>query len=286
MAEAGIHIIPAGLEYDRIIKPLFKDFTVKKAYLLVQDPKKEKEEYKKQTKVVNTFIEKIKKVPIDWEEIHVNLYDFNDIFKTSYDLIHREVEAKNKVYVNLSSAPKIMQVALTLASFLNNSKGSIELYYVEPEKYYEGALINATQKLLKSGVSEADVIREIKELAAEIHEHGLAAGEARIHRFPPFPLAKLTDTELEILKILREKDLVFQKKKVQADEDRYVNSIKEMKELLDRDLKTEVPRSNVKYYLDNLVDLNLIETERYKKELRIKLTIAGSLFADTRINVK
>ena len=50
-----------------------------------------------------------------------------------------------------------------------------------------------------------------------------------------------------------------------------------MKELLDYHTNTETPRSNVKYYLDNLQDLKLIETERYKKELKIKLTLVGAL---------
>jgi len=81
MEGSGVHIIPAGMEYDRIIKPLFKDFSVQKAYLLIQDPNKEKEEFKLQTKIVNSFVTKIKNVPIDWEEIYVNLYDFNDTFK-------------------------------------------------------------------------------------------------------------------------------------------------------------------------------------------------------------
>ncbi len=81
MEDSGVHIIPTGSEYDRIIMPLFKDFSVKKAYLLIQDPLKEKEEYRKQAKVVNCFIEKIKNVPIDWEEVYINLYDFNDFLK-------------------------------------------------------------------------------------------------------------------------------------------------------------------------------------------------------------
>ena len=35
MEDSGVHIIPTGMEYDRIIMPLFKDFSVKKAYLLI-----------------------------------------------------------------------------------------------------------------------------------------------------------------------------------------------------------------------------------------------------------
>jgi predicted transcriptional regulator len=44
------------------------------------------------------------------------------------------------------------------------------------------------------------------------------------------------------------------------------------------------PRSNVKYYLDNLQKMGLVRTERDKKELNIKLTKVGELFADSKGN--
>ena len=99
-------------------------------------------------------------------------------------------------------------MALTLASFLNNSKGNVELYYIEPEKYYEGALISATYNLIKNSSSEKEAIKELKALATEIHEHGVAAGESKIHRFPPFPIAKITHKEYEILTIMRNRELL------------------------------------------------------------------------------
>jgi predicted transcriptional regulator len=65
-------------------------------------------------------------------------------------------------------------------------------------------------------------------------------------------------------------------------QDSSVSSIKELKERLDKKMKKVTPRSNVKYYLDNLQNMGLVKTERDKKELKIKLTKVGELFADAQ----
>jgi predicted transcriptional regulator len=58
-----------------------------------------------------------------------------------------------------------------------------------------------------------------------------------------------------------------------------------LKELIDDKLGKVTPRSNVKYYLDNLQKMGLVRTERDKKELNIKLTKVGELFADSKSEV-
>jgi hypothetical protein len=282
MSKPGVHIIPAGLEFDRVIKPLFKDFTVQKAYLLIHDVKSDKGIYRRQSEIVNDFIKEIKRVPIEWEDVRMDIYDFNSTFKTVYQLIDREVKAGNPVYVNISSAPKMLQVALIMASFLNKRENAtVELYYIEPEKYYEGELLNTVFKLLDPNADEKQVTKKLKSLASEIKEHGMAAGEASLHKFPPFPLAKITNIEYEMLKIIEDKT----GNSVDQDGNGYINSIKELKDLLDDKMGFETPRSNVKYYLDNLNELGLVETERYKKELKVKLTVVGRLFADTQKSI-
>jgi hypothetical protein len=268
MSKPGVHIIPAGLEYDRVIMPLFKDFTVSKAYLLINDPK-EGRDFGKQQEAVKKFVKAMKQVPIEWEEVYVDIFDFNRTFQAVYLLINREVVAGNPVFINISSAPKILQVALTMAAFLNKEHGEVELFYVEPERYYEGEVIDAIMKLLDKRADEKKVVGRLRELAKEIEAHGMAAGEARIHEFPPFPVADVSDVEYAMLKAIRER----------RDG---VSSIKEMKELLDIRSESMTPRSNVKYYLDHLQKMGLVWTERDKKELRIKLTKVGELYADTK----
>jgi predicted transcriptional regulator len=100
----------------------------------------------------------------------------------------------------------------------------------------------------------------------------MAAGEARIHEFPPFPVASISDIEYSMLGVMR-------------DRTDGVSSIKELKERLDDKLGKVTPRSNVKYYLDNLQKMGLVRTERDKKELNIKLTKVGELFADSKSEV-
>lgn len=276
MSKPGVHIIPAGMEYDRVIKPLFKDFTVQKAYLLIHDPKMNERNFGEQQEAVIRFLKSVKKVPIEWEEIYLDIYDFNETFKTVYKLINKEAKAGNPVYINISSAPKILQVALTMAAFLNKEHGDVELFYVEPERYYEGELIDTVMELLDKRADEKKIVSKLKELAREIETHGMAAGESRIHEFPPFPVADVSDIEYEMLKLIRD----WQGPK--TGKDGGVSSIKEMKELLDRKLGHMTPRSNVKYYLDNMQKMGLVKTERDKKELKIELTKVGELFADAK----
>jgi hypothetical protein len=279
MSKPGVHIIPAGLEYDRVIKPLFKDFTVQKACLLIYDKEKDNGTDKRQTQMVNYFIDEVRRVPIEWEDVYVDIYDFNSTFKAVYGLIDREVRAGYPVYVNISSAPRMLQVALIMASFLNKREGAVvELYYIEPEKYYEGELINTVFKLLDKDADEKLVVENLKDLALEIREHGMAAGEASLHEFPPFPLARITDIEYDILDVIKNKA----EKQPDQEDNGYVSSIKELKVLLDKKTGRETPRSNVKYYLDNLQELGLLETARDKKELKIRLTVVGRLFADAQ----
>jgi hypothetical protein len=257
-----------------VIKPLFKDFTVLKAYLLIHDPKRSNMDFGEQREAVKKFLKSIRQVPIEWEEVYLDIYDFNETFKALFKLINKEARAGNPVYINVSSAPKILQVALTMAAFLNKRYGDVELFYVEPERYYEGELVDTVFELLDKNVDEAKTVKKLRELAREIGAHGMAAGESKIHEFPPFPVADITDVEYSILRIIREKDGSVGGGRV--------SSIKEMKELLDGRLGRATPRSNVKYYLDNLQRMGLVETERDKKELRIRLTRVGELFADAQ----
>jgi hypothetical protein len=283
MVKPGVHIIPAGLEYDRVVKPLLKDFTVSKAYILINHPKGK--DFGNQKEVIDKFRNSIKKVPLDWEEIEVDIYDFNKTFQTVFSLINKEVLAGNPVYINISSSPKILLVALIMAAFLNKEYGEVELFYVEPERYYDGDVILAIMQLLDKKADERKIVNNLRELAKEIEAHGMAAGEARIHEFPPFPVANITDLEYEMLKVIRDGDansLSSFGSGMKIANEGGTSSIKELKELLDVKTGKVTPRSNVKYYLDNLQNMGLVKTERDKKELRINLTKVGELFADSR----
>jgi hypothetical protein len=267
MKKPGVHIVPTGFEYDRVIKPLIQDFTVQKAYLLIHRPSHGADEYSEHSRPIKRYIDKMMELPIEWHPVYIDIYDFDSTFKCVYKLINDEVMAGNPVYVNLSAAPKIEQVALTLAAFLNNEHGEVELFYVEPEKYYEGVLLSATMDLLVNA-NEKKAVEKLKEIAREVKEHGMASGESKIHEFPPFPLAKVTDIEYDMLGIIvRNKE---------------ISSIKDMKKIMDSSMSYQTPRSNIKYYLDNMARLGLIYTEREMKELRIKPTRIGELYAYTR----
>jgi len=136
-------------------------------------------------------------------------------------------------------------------------------------------------QLLDKKADEKNIVNNLRELAKEIEAHGMAAGEARIHEFPPFPIAEITDIEYDMLRVIRDANVPSTKDQDLAGQGS-VSSIKELKERLDDKLGKVTPRSNVKYYLDNLQRMGLVRTERDKKELNIRLTKVGELFADTK----
>lgn len=283
MSKPGVHIIPAGLEYDRVVKPLLKDFTVSKAYILINE--NQGKDFGKQKEIIDKFRRSIKKVPLDWEEIEVDIYDFNKTFQKVYSLINKEVLAGNPVYINISSSPKILLVALIMAAFMNREHGEVMLFYVEPEKYYDGEVVHTIMQLLDKKADEKKIVSDLRVLAKEIEAHGMAAGEARIYEFPPFPVAEVTDVEYEMLKVIRDggrRPSKVHETAFNLTDAGGVSSIKELKERLDDRLGKVTPRSNVKYYLDNLLRMGLVRTERDKKELNIRLTKVGELFADSR----
>lgn len=259
----GIHIIPTGFEYDRIVLPMLKDYNVKKGYILINKPGGK---FPEQRSVINSFIKKLEELPFDHEKVEMDFYDFDDTFQKVHELINKELKNGNPVYINISSASRIVLPALVLAAMLNREYGEVRLFYVEPEGYYEGQVLDKLFMCLEPEIDKDRIFQELKELAGKIKNSGLAFGEKRIHEFPPFPVVTLNDSEYKILEILKD--------------NKQIESIKDLLEILKKYDQTEtVARSSIRYSLQRLENLGLIRTKQEKKKLAIELTKTGELYA-------
>ncbi|MDO8724959.1 MAG: DUF6293 family protein [Candidatus Methanoperedens sp.] len=115
--------------------------------------------------------------PFDHEKVEMDFYDFDDTFQKVHELINKELKNGNPVYINISSASRIVLPALVLAAMLNREDGDIKLFYVEPEGYYEGQMLDRVFKCLDPDVDKDALFEELKELAGKIKNRGLAYRE-------------------------------------------------------------------------------------------------------------
>lgn len=123
-----VHIIPMGLEMDRVIEGL-KQYPTNYA-IFIQG----KRRYLKVEQIARRNAREIKKLvssTINVETLELNLYDFESAFielKKLYD----DLNGKGySVYVNISTGTRIVSAAALLAGYLSN----VTPYYVIPREY-------------------------------------------------------------------------------------------------------------------------------------------------------
>lgn len=138
--EQIIHIIPLGLELDRAIIPFQgkEGFRPNRVYLLTIKSKRNAP-----TNVIKEHIEKAKKVKeyfiskkIEVIEIDTKLIDIKDVMAKVSNLIRKETDQGNRVYINMSSAGRLTSLGVTFAGMFHDAK----LYYVRADRYSEKEL--------------------------------------------------------------------------------------------------------------------------------------------------
>jgi len=262
----GVHIIPVGFEYDRIIKPIIERYPVKRAYLLLG--KSASGEYILEEKIARNFAKKLEQLPVEFEKLELDLYDFEVVFDEVYRIMRKEAAAGEPIYVHVSPAPRIMFAAMMFASFLVEGEAGIELIYVKPKEYLFPQMLQAISHLnRKDSVDKA--VEELKELYEKFNKFGNGVDVEEIIGLAPFPIQELSPLEFETLKVLLK--------------EREVDSIQDLVILINKERKEPVARSNIQYYLRELERKKLITTERDKKKLRIHIEAVGELYGKTMV---
>ncbi|MEA1993939.1 MAG: DUF6293 family protein [Euryarchaeota archaeon] len=233
----GTHIVAAGFEYDRVVKPML-EYPGDKLIVLSDKEKN----YIESTELAEHFLKKLRVFPAETEEIHIDIYDFDNVFLKMLEIIKREMDAGRAVYVNISSAPKLTLVAMMSAVFFMRGKGEIEIIYCKPEKYLIPKII------------------EHSKVKGEFMEKGSGSGRMEYESLPVFPIVGVNDIDEKILKVLSEK--------------KGAESIKKLVELMNGNIR----RSSIQYRLEKLEEKGLVTKEREEKRAKLTLTKIGEIY--------
>lgn len=236
----GTHIVAAGFEYDRIVKPML-EYPGDRIIVLRNNG----ENYVRSSAIANHFLKRLKEFPVEIEEVSIDIYDFDNVFLKMLELIKKEIKERS-VYVNISSAPKVTLVAMMSATFFMRGKGDIEIIYCKPEEYLVPKMIDTIDSKMKN----------------EFMDHGSGIGVTEYESIPIFPIEQITDIDTKILKVLSDRN--------------GAESIKELVEYINRG--EDVQRSSIQYRLEKLEEKGLISKEREEKRVRLFITRIGEIY--------
>lgn len=133
--EKIVHVVPVGLEIDRVVKP-FEDkngLKANKVYILsaVEDGITPPSFVKEHRKYVSIVKERLTQLDIRVDVINAHLIDLLEVMQKASNIIQKELKEGNIVYVNMSGAGRLTSVGVTLAGMVHGAK----VYYVEADEY-------------------------------------------------------------------------------------------------------------------------------------------------------
>jgi len=257
MKGEAIHIAAAGFEFDRVIAPIMMKYPAEKLILLKSDTS---DIYPKANKLTENLVKKIENHPIDVQIKDTDIYSFNETFTTMIDILERY--SNHKVFINISSAPKLALVAMISATFFMRERVNMKIFYVAPEEYYYPELLGELGELSEGSKTTND--NKITNLAKKLTEKGLGGGLKDITDIPIFPIQKINEIDKIIIDIL--------------DENGGVRSGNELLKLLNVRREKELQRSSLQYRLENLTKQGIIDRKKEKKGVGIELTDLGELY--------
>jgi predicted transcriptional regulator len=137
-----IHIIPIGLEKDRIIYLLQKFPPYRVYFLNYKSENKEESSYARIVEPVQKEIDSL--IPLaEKKYITVSYEEFEELFLKIFEIMVKEKQQGNEVIVHISPGPRIASFASWIAASIMNSK----IIYIRPAEYLpEGG------KLISQGV--------------------------------------------------------------------------------------------------------------------------------------
>lgn len=255
MKRPSVHIVPIGFEYDRIVAPILQH-PVDEVILL----RSKNEEYPGEHALEERFLGRLKRLPVKMRSVAVDIYDFEDMFRTISALLMGEVESGKRIYINLSAAPKLELITIVMAASMCRDSGDVRLLYVKPEEYRQGRIIDAMLS-----VARGSRPKEVESIMEEFLDRGLASGVREMIELAPLPVEPLNETERDILEGL------------------LGGEVESVKELVDRVQKGKrrIPRSNVVYHLESLRRKNLVNVSSEGKKVRVALERTGRLYLES-----
>jgi hypothetical protein len=146
-----VHVIPMGLEVDRVLGGL-KWFPTNRAILVYG--KDEGADIEKKARKNGERIKKMVSATIDVEEIMLDIFEFHSSCTKLTSLFQGLILEGYDVYVNISTGNRILSSAALLSCFMTGSHP----YYVRPEEYS----IPHEQEVLSKGISSVMEIPSVR----------------------------------------------------------------------------------------------------------------------------
>jgi len=243
-AKQRIHVVPMGLEVDRVIGGL-KRFPTNRVILLYGIDRSS--EIEKKARSNGERIKEMVKATMDVEEIEMDIFDFYCGTRKLKELFHDLKQKGFSVHVNLSTGNRIITSAALLACFMTEANP----YYVHPVKYS----IPEDQEVLSHGVDRVIAIPSVSIAGPSLSEEtvlrvlGGLGGSARHETSLIAPLDELGD--------------FFSEKKDKESKKAYLAR----------------KRAHLSRVLRNLEGKGYIRLSKKGKYVKVNLTDTGKLFS-------
>jgi len=285
--EDKVHIVPVGFEYERMLWGLER-YGVTRIYVIRGVSELEHE--------IDYYVEKLKQrysnlVETDnFREIFIDIFNLGEIFNVAKTIIETE-SLENQVYINISTATKLLAIGLTMAAWCADTDKMRYLpiiYYVRPKNYVQQLIPACYFKLkdLLKNFSEQKINKEevyafLKELEISFRdfmEKGSAWGREEIISIPFMPIKPPSEFEMQILAVLE-----MYGGEVRRIED-LVKDFDPNKFLKRGSKKPRLAlRSKIAYHLRNLEKRQLVQRIPNRIGTKVRITDLGKVFITPRI---
>jgi len=285
--EDKTHIIPTGLEYDRVLWGLER-YGVSKIILLRSHSEMELE--------VDPFVERLKQhyshlVETNMlQEVYLDNSNLGEIFGTCKSLIETE-SSLGQVYINISTSTKLMAVGLVMSTWcsdLSRMKALPVIYYASPESYANTGILGYASKIekvlaqfesaLKKKPEEVfALLQEVTNFLVTFRDHGSGIGRGNMVMVPFMPISLPSEFEMSVLATLE----TFGGEVARIDD--IVKALapgKSGKPVRENEVAI---RSKVSYHLRNLENRQLIEKVPSGIGTRVRITPLGKVFVRPRM---
>jgi hypothetical protein len=241
-SKKNVHIVPLGLEIDRVLAGLKQYPTNYAVFIYGTNPKLEVEQKARSN---GKKIEKMVNATISVRNEFVDHYDFNNAFNKLYDIFKSLQEEGYDIYLNLSSGSRIVSSAALILAYTVGATP----YYIYPTKY---------------NISKTTTV--------------ISKGYEGIFQLPKMTIETPTNEELIVLNAIKKKggSVNKQNQLIQLLEEQRFFPKPHEKE----DNKKYMARLRAKLNrnLINLAKRNFVELKKEGRNVKVTLTTSGKLF--------
>jgi hypothetical protein len=287
-----VHIIPVGFDYERLFQPISQGkLEADQVYLLHSSREESDEEARR---LAENMLGKLEEtfdtvLGIDVESRTVEgIFDFEDLYPYAYDMIEKQVEQGNEVWVNISSMPRTVAFAFAIAanSLLvehNDYRNQIHTYYVSPKDYLVTEMIEQLrkeEKFLNQHQDRSDKFEEryneISDIINQIDSSGVTQGAKEMNdglhiEFPTVPSSDLHNFEKTLLHFLNE---------IESAES--ISSLaKKLADKSEQNIDQDSFKSKVQYNINQLVEKGFVKIQEQKNRHQPTLDTVGELWVNT-----